>query len=65
MRHAFFSPATRCGLYVNPPIWRGPNTVLSDHLRKHGVDIKTLGIKDTAPRYKPRLVKVIVIIATR
>jgi hypothetical protein len=62
MRHVF---ATRHGLFVNPRIWRGPKTVVSDHLRKHGVDIKTLGFKDAAPPAKPPRVEVMVIFAKR
>ena len=33
------------GIHMKPLLWRGPATVLSDHLRSHGVDIKALGMK--------------------
>jgi hypothetical protein len=32
------------GLFVNPRIWQGPATVVSDHLKKHGVAISVIGV---------------------
>ena len=32
------------GLYVNPTIWRGPQTTVSDHLKQNGVPISVIGI---------------------
>ena len=32
------------GLYVNPPIWRGPATVVSEHLKTFGVAISVIGV---------------------
>jgi hypothetical protein len=59
-----FSSAPRRGLYVNPRVWRGPKTVLSDHIRERGVDIKALGVRDTGHLFNSVPSKVIVIITT-
>lgn len=42
-------PATKPqkGLYVNPPVWRGPATVVSDHLKQKGVAISVIGVTPT------------------
>jgi hypothetical protein len=43
-----FFKSPRRGLYVNPRVWHGPATRVSDHLRKRGVDMKLLLVNDAA-----------------
>lgn len=53
----FFSQKSG-GLYINPPIWRGPSCELSKHILRHGVDIKSLGIPSEASRSTSKMIGV-------
>jgi hypothetical protein len=57
----FFPTRSYRGVYVNPPLWRGPACVLSDRIRKEGVDIRTLGITKGGSRLKSKEIIVIVV----
>jgi hypothetical protein len=57
----FFPNRSYRGVYVNPPLWRGPACVLSDRIRKDGVDIRTLGITKWDSCLKSKEIIVIVV----
>lgn len=61
MGNRLFSKS-RHGIYANPPLWRGPKTVLSEHLLKHGIDAKVFGIKEDVLHSKIRVKEIIVVL---
>jgi len=61
MGNRVFSKSRR-GIYISPPIWRGPQTVLSEYLLKHGVDAKAFGIKENPKPSNIRINKIIVVV---
>jgi hypothetical protein len=38
------SNARRTGVYIDPPIWRGPPLDLPDHIRRHGIKLQGYGL---------------------
>jgi hypothetical protein len=53
---------SRQGIYINPTVWRGPKTIVSEHLVKHGVDAKVFSIREDAMLSKILISKIIVVV---
>jgi hypothetical protein len=60
MRH-IFPNRPRQGVFVNPPLWRGPASVVSDRLRKLGVDVRALGIAKEDSHLRSQTVVMVVV----